>query len=41
MQISWLGAWSTILRSFAVADGDLLVGKVDIFDAQTHAFHEA
>jgi hypothetical protein len=29
-----------ILPPFAVAHGDLLIGKVDIFDLQAHAFHE-
>jgi hypothetical protein len=29
-----------IAQSFPVADGDMAITEIDVFDAQTHAFHE-
>jgi hypothetical protein len=31
---------NAIAQSFAVADGDVAITEIDVFDAQTHAFHE-
>jgi hypothetical protein len=30
----------TILPSFAIAHSNLMIGKIEVFDAQAHAFHE-
>jgi hypothetical protein len=30
-----------VIFAFAVADDDLAIGKVDVFDAEAHTFHEA
>lgn len=30
-----------IFRAFAIADGDLIIMKIDVFDAQSHTLHQS